>query len=258
VLLNGNQAACLLVYFQLMQKKANGGLNGKQYIAKTIVTTELLKRIADDFKVPCEETLTGFKYIAEVIRNKEGQMEFIAGGEESYGYSAGEFVRDKDAVLSSVLFCEIAAWCQASGGSMWQLLMDIYAQYGLFHEYLLSLTMKGLDGVAQIQQMMADLRTNPPKALAGSAVVQMIDVDSGIITQMNDGSKLPLTLPRSNVLQFILEDGSKISARPSGTEPKIKFYFSLRTPYSAADDYHRKVAEMQSRIDQICTELKWK
>jgi phosphoglucomutase len=211
--------------------------------------------MADDFKVDCYETLTGFKYIAEVIRNMEGKQVFIAGGEESYGYSAGEFVRDKDAVLSSVLFCELAAWCKDNGQSMWDMLMEIYTRYGLFHEYLLSLTMKGLDGLAQIQQMMSQLRLNPPMQLGGSALVEIRDVQDGTVRNIPTGEITKMDLPASNVLQFILEDGSKISARPSGTEPKIKFYFSLRTEFDASDDYHSKSSEMQARIETICAEL---
>lgn len=255
MLLNGNQAACLLVYFQLNQWRNSNRLTGAQYIAKTIVTTDLLQRMADDFKVDCYETLTGFKYIAEVIRNMEGKQVFIAGGEESYGYSAGEFVRDKDAVLSSVLFCELAAWCKENGKSMWDMLMEIYTRYGLFHEYLLSLTMKGLDGLAQIQQMMSQLRLNPPMQLGGSALVEIRDVQEGTVRNIRTGEITKMDLPASNVLQFILEDGSKISARPSGTEPKIKFYFSLRTEFDASDDYHSKSSEMQARIETICAEL---
>jgi phosphoglucomutase len=254
-LLNGNQAACLLVYFQLNQWQKANRLTGTQYIAKTIVTTDLLQRMADDFKVNCYETLTGFKYIAEVIRLMEGKQVFIAGGEESYGYSAGEFVRDKDAVLSSVLFCELAAWCKANGHTMWDMLMEIYTRYGLFHEYLLSLTMKGLDGLAQIQQMMAQLRMNPPSELGGSPIAEIKDVQDGTVRNIRTGEITKMNLPASNVLQFILEDGSKISARPSGTEPKIKFYFSLRTAFSASDNYHGKASEMQARIETICAEL---
>lgn len=255
ILLNGNQAACILVYYQLLQWQKSNRLNGAQYIAKTIVTTDLLTRMAADFKVDCYETLTGFKYIAEVIKRYEGKSVFIAGGEESYGYSAGEFVRDKDAVLSSVLFCEIAAWCKANGTAMFDLLMEIYGKYGLFHEYLLSLTMKGLDGLQQIQQMMTDLRTSPPQSLGGSPVVEIRDVQNGSIRYLKSGQTSKMDLPSSNVLQFILEDGSKISARPSGTEPKIKFYFSLRTTFAPADDYHAKAAEMQKRIEAICQAL---
>lgn len=258
ILLNGNQAACILVYYQLLQWQKSNRLDGHQYIAKTIVTTDLLTRMAADFKVDCYETLTGFKYIAEVIRRYEGKSVFIAGGEESYGYSAGEFVRDKDAVLSSVLFCEIAAWCKANGTTMFDLLMEIYGKYGLFHEYLLSLTMKGLDGLQQIQQMMTDLRTSPPQSLGGSPVVEIRDVQNDSIMDLKSGQVSKMNLPSSNVLQFILEDGSKISARPSGTEPKIKFYFSLRTTFAPADDYHVKAAEMQKRIEAICQALNLK
>jgi len=255
VLLNGNQAACLIVYYELLQAKEKGLLDGKKYIAKTIVTTELLTEIAKGFDVKQYETLTGFKYIAGVIREKEGKESFIAGGEESYGYSVGEFVRDKDAVLSSVKLAEIASWCKSNNSSLWNLLMDIYAQFGLYHEALVSITMKGLDGLQQINDMMARLRSNPPKSLGGSPVLALHDVNDGTITDIKTGSKSKLDLPKSNVLQFVLEDGSKISARPSGTEPKIKFYFSLKTTFEGKDNYASQVNDMENKIAAIRKEL---
>jgi len=255
VLLNGNQAACLIVYYELLQAKNKGLLDGKKYIAKTIVTTELLTEIAKGFDVKQYETLTGFKYIAGVIREKEGKESFIAGGEESYGYSVGEFVRDKDAVLSSVKLAEIASWCKSNNSSLWNLLMDIYAQFGLYHEALVSITMKGLDGLQQINDMMARLRSNPPKSLGGSPVLALHDVNDGTITDIKTDSKSKLDLPKSNVLQFVLEDGSKISARPSGTEPKIKFYFSLKTNFEGKDNYSNQVNDMETKIAAIRKEL---
>jgi phosphoglucomutase len=166
VLLNGNQAACLIVYYQLLQMREKRALKDTHYIAKTIVTTDLLEAIASDFNVKWYDTLTGFKYIAGVIREKEGKETFIAGGEESYGYSVGEFVRDKDAVLSSVVISEIAAWCAAHKRTIWQLLMEIYSKYGLYHEALVSITMKGLDGLQKINEKMISLRENPPQSLS--------------------------------------------------------------------------------------------
>jgi phosphoglucomutase len=255
VLLNGNQAACLIVYYQLLQAKNNGLLDGKKYIAKTIVTTELLTEIAKGFGVKQYETLTGFKYIAGVIREKEGIESFIAGGEESYGYSVGEFVRDKDAVLSSVVLAEIASWCKSNNSSLWNLLMDIYDHFGLYHEALVSITMKGLDGLQQINDMMVRLRNNPPQSLGGSPLIALHDVNDGTITNVKTGEKSKLDLPKSNVLQFVLEDGSKISARPSGTEPKIKFYFSLKAPFKGKEQYALQVQEMESKIATIRQEL---
>ncbi|MFN0032136.1 MAG: phospho-sugar mutase [Flavobacteriales bacterium] len=254
-LLNGNQAACLIVHYQLMQWKKKGMLNGKQYIAKTIVTTNLLEEIAKSFGVKCYDTLTGFKYIAGVIREKEGTETFIAGGEESYGYSVGEFVRDKDAVLSSVVLAEIAAWCCVNGTTMWQMLMDIYAQHGLYHETLVSVTMKGLDGAEKIKAMMVALRATPPVTLGGVPVAQVWDISTGEITNKHTGEVSKLQLPASNVLQFLLDDGSKISARPSGTEPKIKFYFSLKGPLQSAEHYATQVQTMNVRIAQIQSDL---
>ncbi len=255
VLLNGNQAACLIVYYELLQAKNKGLLDGKKYIAKTIVTTELLTEIAKGFNVKQYETLTGFKYIAGVIREKEGAETFVAGGEESYGYSVGEFVRDKDAVLSSVKLAEIASWCKSNNGSLWSLLMDIYAQFGLYHEALVSITMKGLDGLLQINDMMVRLRSNPPKSLGGSPVLALHDVSDGTITEITTGNKSKLDLPKSNVLQFVLEDRSKISARPSGTEPKIKFYFSLKAKFEGKENYAAQVTTMEKKIAEIRKEL---
>lgn len=256
VLLNGNQAACLIVYYQLLQAKSKGLLDGKKYIAKTIVTTELLTEIAKGFGVKQYETLTGFKYIAGVIREKEGKETFVAGGEESYGYSVGEFVRDKDAILSSVVLAEIASWCKSNNSSLWNLLMDIYAQFGLYHEALVSITMKGLDGLQQINNMMVRLRNNPPQSLGGSPVIALHDVNDGTITNVKTGEKSTLDLPKSNVLQFLLEDGSKVSARPSGTEPKIKFYFSLKAPFNGKEHYVQQVQEMEAKIATIRKELR--
>lgn len=255
VLLNGNQAACLIVDYQLRMLRDSGKLRANHYIAKTIVTTDLLESIARHYGVKWYDTLTGFKYIAGVIREKEGREEFVAGGEESYGYSVGEFVRDKDAVLSSVVICEIAAWCASQNMSMWNYLMDIYSRCGLYHEALVSVTMKGLDGLRQIQEKMSELRSSPPASLGGSKVTGLRDIQEGTHRDLTTGSVQQLDLPKSNVLQFILEDGSKISARPSGTEPKIKFYFSLRDTFRGADAYADQVAALERRIHAIRQEI---
>jgi phosphoglucomutase len=255
VLLNGNQAACLLVYYQLERMREKNALRPNHYIAKTIVTTDLLEEIAKLHGVKWYDTLTGFKYIAGVIREKEGKEIFIAGGEESYGYSVGEFVRDKDAVLSSVVLCEIAAWCSANNRTLWSLLMEIYERCGLYHESLLSVTLKGLDGLQQIQSKMEGLRSNPPKQLASSDVVELRDIQLQQSTNLRSGESVKLDLPASNVLQFVLADGSKISARPSGTEPKIKFYFSMKAAFGGPAQYREQVAEMEARMVTIQKEL---
>lgn len=254
-LLNGNQAACLLVYYQLERMSEKNALQPNHYIAKTIVTTDLLEEIAKLHNVKWYDTLTGFKYIAGVIREKEGKEIFIAGGEESYGYSVGEFVRDKDAVLSSVVLCEIAAWCAAQKRTLWSLLMEIYERCGLYHESLLSVTLKGLDGLQQIQAKMNGLRSNPPKQLAGSDVIELRDIQLQQTTDLRTGVHKKLDLPASNVLQFVLADGSKISARPSGTEPKIKFYFSMKAPFKGMEHYAEQVSEMERRMRVIQEEL---
>ncbi len=255
VLLNGNQAACLIVYYQLQRWSEKKWLNGKQYIAKTIVTTDLLEEIAKAYNVKWYDTLTGFKFIAGVIREKEGAETFIAGGEESYGYSVGEFVRDKDAVLSSVVISEIAAWCKTHNTSLWNMLMEIYERFGLYHETLVSVTMKGLDGLQKINEKMIELRTTPPSSLGGSDVTEVRDIQLSTITDLRTAIKTKIDLPSSNVLQFILADGSKISARPSGTEPKIKFYFSLKEKFEGKDRYAAQVEKMEQRIKEIQGQL---
>lgn len=255
VLLNGNQTGSLLVYYQLMQLKKKAALLPNHYVAKTIVTTDLIEDMAKAFGVNCYHTLTGFKYIAGVMGEREGKEIFIGGGEESYGYLVGEFVRDKDAVLSAVVMSEVAAWCSYNNRTMWDLLMEIYIQFGLYHEQLLSITIKGLDGVQQIKDMMAKLRSNPPATLGGSAVKQVIDVENSTITNLDNHTTSAFDLPKSNVLQFVLADGSKISARPSGTEPKIKFYFSMCEEFEGPESYEHQVSLINKRMDQIKSEL---
>ena len=217
ILLNGNQTASILTYYLLRRWKELGKLNENTYIVKTIVTTELMAAMAKAFGVKCYNVLTGFKYIASIIRENEGKATFIGGGEESYGYNAGEFVRDKDAVITCALVAECAAWCADQGKTLYQLLQDIYAEFGLYKESLISLTKKGKAGLEEIQAMMKGYRENPPAAIAGSPVVKVIDYNKPEETG----------LPKSNVLQFYTEDGSVVSVRPSGTEPKIKFYFGV-------------------------------
>jgi phosphoglucomutase len=255
VILNGNQSATLLVYYMLSQWKEAGKLDGKQFIAKTIVTTSLLDEIAESFGVTCVNTLTGFKYIAEEIRNQEGKMQFITGGEESYGYLAGDFVRDKDAVISTVLLCEVAAWAKQQGKSCIDLLSEIYTQFGMYRENLISVTKKGKSGAEDIAAMMQSFRNNPPAALGGSRVSVLMDYQESTSTNLSNNTSEAIKLPKSNVLQFLLDDSSKITARPSGTEPKIKFYFSLKAELSSADEYNAVAQSLDARIDTIASEL---
>ena len=255
VLINGNQAGSLLVYYRLLVGKEKGKLPEHPFIGKTIVTTELIARIAESFGVPCYDTLTGFKFIAGLIKGKEGKENFVAGGEESYGYLVSDFVRDKDAALSAVQFAEIAAYAKSKGTSMWGMLKDLYLQHGVFQEELVSITLKGIDGVAQIQSMMSRLRTTPPQTLGGVALAELHDVKAGTCKNMITGETTTLPYPSSDVLQFILTDGSKISARPSGTEPKIKFYFSLRKEISSANEISSVQNELTQKIEIIKAKL---
>jgi phosphoglucomutase len=255
VLINGNQAGSLLVYYRLLVGKEKGKLPEHPFIGKTIVTTELIARIAQSFNVPCYDTLTGFKFIAGLIKEKEGKENFVAGGEESYGYLVSDFVRDKDAALSAVQFAEIAAYAKSKGTTMWGMLKDLYLQHGVFQEELVSITLKGIDGVAQIQSMMSRLRNQPPQTLGGVALAELHDVKAGTCKNMISGEVTTLPYPSSDVLQFILTDGSKISARPSGTEPKIKFYFSLRKVVSSASEISEAQFELMQRIELIKNEM---
>lgn len=218
MLLTGNQTASIITNYMLSRWSEKGLLDGKQYVVKTIVTTELIKAICDKYKVKMYDVLTGFKYIADIVHKNEGRGHFICGGEESNGFNAGEFVRDKDSIVTCSLICECAAWLADKGKTLYDFLQEIYAEFGLYREKLLSVTKKGKDGIAQIQQMMVDFRSNPPKDLAGSKVVKIIDY--------KEPSKTGL--PESNVLQFFSADGCKVTVRPSGTEPKIKFYVAAR------------------------------
>lgn len=220
VLLTGNQLASILVKYMLTRWAEGSKLNGKQYVVKTIVTTELIRKIAEKFNVKLYDVLTGFKYIADIVHANEGKTQFICGGEESNGFNAGEFVRDKDSIVTCSLVCECAAWLADKGKTLYGYLQDIYSEFGYHKEKLLSVTKKGKDGIAQIQQMMVDFRSNPPKTLAGSPVCKVIDYEKPELTG----------LPKSNVLQFFSIDGCKVTVRPSGTEPKIKFYLAAAGP----------------------------
>lgn len=254
-LLNGNQTGSLLLYYLLRKWKENGKINGKQYVVKTIVTTDLIEQIAKDYGAKLYNTLTGFKYIAEVIRELEGKEEFIGGGEESYGYLVGDAVRDKDAIASCAMIAEMAAWAKAEGTDLYELLKKIHGQYGLYQESLISITKKGMSGAEEISKMMSDFRNNPPKNLAGSKVTTLIDYKSRESKDLINGTVTGLEYPSSNVLQFLTADGTKVSVRPSGTEPKIKFYFSVNAKYSGSDNYDEIVNQLKSKTEKIREEL---
>lgn len=256
VLLNGNQTATILIYYLLKRWKETGKLKGKEYIVKTIVTTELLAEMAMDFNVPCYDVLTGFKYIAEIIKQNEGKMNFIGGGEESYGYLAGEFVRDKDAIMSCALIAEAAAWAKDQGLLLMDVLTEIYMRYGFYKESLLSVTKKGKEGAEEIQKMMDNFRKNPPKQINGSNVTMIHDYQKQVSLHVINGIKEVIHQPKSNVLQFITEDGSKISIRPSGTEPKIKFYFGVKEKLNSKAEYSSVSKKLTDKIQNIIKDLK--
>ena len=228
ILLNGNQAASVFLYYLLTRWSELGKLTGKEFVVKTIVTTELLFEIAKKYDVDRYDVLTGFKFIADKILELEGKKQFIGGGEESYGYLAGDFVRDKDAVIATSLLAEAMAWAAEQGKTFYELLCDIYREFGLYKEKLVSLTKKGISGTEEIKAMMAKFRNTPPTEIAGEKVVEIRDYKILEAKDLLTGKTTPIDLPKSDVLQFFTETGSKISIRPSGTEPKIKFYFSMK------------------------------
>ncbi len=255
VLLNGNQTATLLIYYLLKKWKENGKLTGNEYIVKTIVTSEILKDMAIKSDVEYFDTLTGFKYIAEILRLNEGKKQFIGGGEESYGYLVGDFVRDKDAVISCCMIAETAAWAADQGKTLYELLPDIYKEFGYYKERLTSIVRKGKEGAEDIQQMMDDYRSKPPKSINGSAMVMIKDYLSGKAIDLKNNTESAIDLPKSNVLQFFLEDGSKISVRPSGTEPKIKFYFSVKEEFNDPSQFNEMNDFLEKRIDGIISSM---
>ena len=228
ILLNGNQAASVFLYYLLTRWNELGKLTGKEFVVKTIVTTELLFEIAKKYQVERYDVLTGFKYIASKILELEGKKQFIGGGEESYGYLAGDFVRDKDAVIATSLLAEAMAWAAEQGKTFYELLCDIYREFGLYKEKLVSLTKKGISGTEEIKAMMAKFRQNPPTEICGEKIVEIRDYKTLEAKDMLTGKVDTINLPKSDVLQFFTESGSKISIRPSGTEPKIKFYFGMK------------------------------
>ncbi len=255
VLLNGNQTAALLVHYLLSARFKKGKLKGNEYIIKTIVTSELLSEIAGKYNIEHFDVLTGFKYIADIIKKHEGKKEFIVGGEESYGYLAGEFVRDKDAVMSCALIAEATAWAKDKGKSLYDQLIDIYLEYGFYHERLVNIVKKGKSGAEEIQKMMDDFRNAPPETINNSPVMLIHDFQIQTTYDLLSHLRYQITLPKSNVLQFILQDGSKISVRPSGTEPKIKFYFSVKGELKNRDNFEKVKGLLEKKIDNIILSL---
>ncbi len=255
VLLNGNQAASLLIYYILKKWQENGKLTGHEFIVKTIVTSELLADMARKFDVDYYDVLTGFKWIADIIKQQEGIRTFITGGEESYGYMVGDFVRDKDAVTSCALIAEATAWAREQGKGLYELLIDIYSIFGFYKEKLISIVRKGKSGSEEIRAMMDKFRNDPPETINNSTVVRIKDYLLRKDKDLIKGEEKEITLPASNVLQFFLKDGSKISVRPSGTEPKIKFYFSVKEELASKEEFDKVNALLDKKIENIINDL---
>jgi phosphoglucomutase len=258
VLLNGNQTAVLLFNYIIEGRRQKGLAGDTDYVCKTVVTSDLIDVFAARNNVNCYNVLTGFKWIADLIRKKEGKEQFICGGEESYGYMIGDSVRDKDAIASVALICEMAAYALSQGRSLYEQLLDIYVKYGYYKENLISITKKGMKGAEEIAEMMSGYRENPPTTINGSKVVTLFDYELQQVKDLKSGEVKPIDLPKSNVLQFLLEDGSKISARPSGTEPKIKFYFSVNQPLENAAGFDAATQALDQRVQDIIKDMKLK
>ncbi|MBN1649968.1 MAG: phospho-sugar mutase [Bacteroidales bacterium] len=250
-LLNGNQTAALLTHYLFIKWKEKGLLDGNQFMVKTIVTSELLIDMANKYKIDTYDVLTGFKFIADIIRQLEGKKKFIGGGEESYGFLVGDFVRDKDAVSACAMVAETAAWAAEQGLRLWDLLKQIYLEYGFYYETLISVVKKGKAGAEAIQAMMLDYRNNPPKSINNSDVIAIKDYQKQVYFDLKNNKESKIDLPKSNVLQFFTADGSKISVRPSGTEPKIKFYFGVKTTLEKVEDFDRVHTQLKERIEKI-------
>jgi len=260
VLLNGNQAAAVLMDYVLAQRTAQGSMPDKPFVATTVVTSPLLLRIAEHYRIEAAETLTGFKWIAEQIRLREGKQTFVVGGEESYGYLAGDFVRDKDAIGSACLLAEAAAYHASQGSSFYRALLGLYARHGVHQDELLSVTKPGRSGLEEIQAIMTRLRANPPREVAGLDVAEIVDYQEQTRTNLMSGAVKPVALPKSNVIQLLLANGDRITARPSGTEPKIKYYFNVVGSHldeaDLAGQYRRVGAELAARVEAYREELK--
>src|SRR6266487_217058 len=255
VLMNGNQTAVLAFNYVIEARKAKGIARPSDMVIKTIVTTDMIDKIAQHYGVNCYNVLTGFKWIAELIREREGKENYIIGGEESFGLMIGDKVRDKDAVSAVALLCEMAAYEKEKGRSLFEKLLDLYVQYGLYLEDLISITKKGMGGQKQIAAMMEDFRNNPPKMIDGLPVVELLDYEKRVGKNLATDETWEIALPKSNVLQFVLASGDKISARPSGTEPKTKFYFSVNAKLKSANEFDEMQKELQRKIQRIILEM---
>ena len=257
VLLNGNQTLVLLMSYQLTRWAELNKLDGKQFVVKTIVTSQMANAVAEHFGVKCYDCLTGFKYIAKIIRENEGKTKYIGGGEESFGYLAGDYVRDKDAVSACSMAAEAAAWAKETMGlTLYEWLQELYVKYGFYREGLVSVVRKGKEGAELIQKMMVDFRANPPKTILGSEVVKINDFKTLETLDVRTGEKTRIDQDSSNVLQWFTADGTKVSVRPSGTEPKIKFYFGVCEPLASVEDYEKTLAALDAKIEAVKKDLK--
>jgi phosphoglucomutase len=255
MLLNGNQTMVLMTGFLLEKWKKAGKITGNQFVGTTIVSTPMMMELASAYDVECKVGLTGFKWIAKMI-NDFPELEFIGGGEESFGFMVGDAVRDKDAVASTLLICEIAAQAKANGSSVYQELLNLYVDFGFYKEYLVSITKKGIEGLEEIKQMMVDMRTNPLKEINGERIIMMEDYQTSVATNLLTGEKETMSIPKSDVLIYYTEEGSKIAARPSGTEPKIKFYVSVNTTLDSVDNFKEVNVLLDTKIKRILEDLK--
>ena len=254
-LMNGNQTMVLMTQFLLKKWKEEGKINGKQFVGSTIVTTELVGAVAKNYGVETKIGLTGFKWIAKMVKDFP-ELDFIGGGEESFGYMVGEFVRDKDAVTATLLACEIAAHAKQNGSSFYEELLAIYIQNNFYKEHLISITKKGMDGAAEIQQMLSDMRNNPVTEIDGEKVISLSDYQASKSKNLSTGVETNIDLPKSNVLIYQTENGTRIAARPSGTEPKIKFYFSVNAPLDSKEYATEIEASLDAKIQRIIKEMK--
>ena len=253
-LLNGNQSMILMTAFLLEEWKKAGKINGKQFVGSTIVSTPMITELASAYDVEFKVGLTGFKWIAKMIKDFP-ELEFIGGGEESFGYMVGDAVRDKDAVAATLLICEVAAQAKAKGSTVYEELLKLYVEHGFYKEHLISITKKGMEGLAEINQMMVSLRENPVKEINGQRVVMLEDYKSSVAKNLLTGEEETMDMPKADVLIYYTEDGSKICARPSGTEPKIKFYISVNTELDGVENFTKVEAILNVKIKNIITSM---
>lgn len=254
ILLNGNQTMVVMTWFLLEKWKKEGSLDGNSLVASTIVSTPMLKNITESYGAQYQEVLTGFKWIAKLIKDHP-ELNFVGGGEESFGFMVGDFVRDKDAATSTLLACEIAAQMKANGSSFYKKLLELYVEHGLYREELISLVKKGIDGEQQIKQMMVDLRDNPLLEINGEKIVLIEDYQTSVARNLQDHSESQLDVPKSNVLIYYTEQGTKIAARPSGTEPKIKFYISVNSELKSVEEFEEVNQQLKQKIEKIKSDL---